>query len=415
MNQKLIVVALGVAFAAAATPVLADTPSVQLVGRVQVQAGDVKIDGLSGNRHQRAIADNEGMSRFGFRINEDLGNGLSAVAFIDWRFGTGAGVGPIAREQWLGLSSKNLGTLTLGRINSTFKLYGHASYDPFVATDLQLRGSGGAMWAPADGFGAAAFIDHAVRYDSPKFGPFEFAAIAAPSNADQADPTVAGALPTNTGGKSNGTDYQVAGRFNFGMGEVVTGYGRDRANGAQRAAAAVNGKNADSEKTWMLGGKIKVGPFGFFTQYDHITNALASGSGGGTSAATTGIGSINSGGIGGCSAGASANSAGDAGTSTGQCNTAMNTNGNGNVWALGTNWTIGNTMLVLQGGRTEANSEGTAPERKARNITAGAVHSLSKRTTLFGGYQRVNVTTANPAGNNTGDRNTWSLGMRHLF
>lgn len=431
MNKKLLI-ALGAAFAASAAPAMADTSSVQLIGRIQAEFGSVKIDNLSGNRRQNAIADNAHQSRFGMRINEDLGNGLSAIAFIDWRFGTGAGTGPVAREQWVGLAGKNWGSVTFGRVNSPFKTYGHTAYDLFVATNLQLRGSGGAMWAPADGFGAGGFVDHAARFESPKWGGFQFAAMLAGNNADQADPTLSGGAAggpnANTGGRGNGVDFQLAGRFDFGMGEVVAGYSRDQANDAQRAAAPVNGKRADDETAWMVGGKLKFGDWGFFAQYDRIRDALAQASGGGTATrnalgvitAGTGIGSISGSG---CVGGASAAGNNDTGITTNQCNTMLNTNGDGNIWSLGTNWKIGNTTLVLQGGRTKANSIGAAPERRASNVTVGAIHALSKRTTVFGGYQRVNVNSTvsvtpatTPASTTSdADRKTWSIGMRHNF
>lgn len=411
MRQLLLVAAIAAAFAP--TFARADTSSVQLVGRVQVEFSDIKINGLSGNRHQRAIADNGGMSRFGFRINEDLGGGLSAIAFIDWKINPGAGTSPFAREQWVGLQGKTWGNITFGRVNSPFKLYGHALYDPLVTTGLQLRGSGGAMWSPQNGFGATGFVDHAIRYETPKWGGLQVAVLLAPSNADQADPTLSAGAPggvtPNTGGKGNGVDYQIAGRYEFGpIGEVVAGFSRDQANDAQRNLPAVNGKKADDERAWMLGGKLKFGDWGFFAQYDRIRDALASASGGGTAAATTGIGSI---GLAGCGFGA-ALAGPDAGISTQQCNTELNTNGDGTIWSIGTNYKVGNTLLILQGGKTKADAVGTAPERRARNVTLGLIYAFSKRTIAYGGVQRVNVDTGTPV---DGDRKTWTLGMRHNF
>ena len=111
--------------------------------------------------------------------------------------------------------------------------------------------------------------------------------------------------------------------------------------------------------------------------------------------------------------------------------------GGGDIWHVGTNYQWGNTQLVAQGGRTNADATGGASGVAARqnnSFTVGAIHSLSKRTSLFGGYQRVtqNATGANAGaitgvtdGENasseaggsygSGSRNTWTMGMRHNF
>jgi predicted porin len=65
--------------------------------------------------------------------------------------------------------------------------------------------------------------------------------------------------------------------------------------------------------------------------------------------------------------------------------------------------------------------------RKAESFTVGAIHNLSKRTSVFGGYQHVYISNANGAGANSFDqytapdyatgkgRATYSIGIRHNF
>jgi hypothetical protein len=115
--------------------------------------------------------------------------------------------------------------------------------------------------------------------------------------------------------------------------------------------------------------------------------------------------------------------------SSGQCNSAMNLGGGGDIWHVGTNYQWGNTQLVAQGGRTNADAIGTTAARENNSFTVGAIHALSKRTSLFGGYQRVTmgVSGADPVllggsdlnatsgGYASGNRNTWTMGMRHNF
>jgi predicted porin len=110
----------------------------------------------------------------------------------------------------------------------------------------------------------------------------------------------------------------------------------------------------------------------------------------------------------------------------------MNAGGDGQIWHVGTNYQWGNTQLVAQGGANHADSAGAAlTDRSARSFTVGAIHSLSKRTSLFGGFSRVtqgatgaNAAATSPGGPDTststgtytaGNRDTWTIGMRHNF
>jgi GBP family porin len=409
MNKKLITLAVASALSA---PLFAhaDNSSVTLFGRVGAEYGSTKIDQAAGanNYRQQVIGDNTGISRWGLLISEDLGNGLKANGRIEFAFRTGNGVTDSAREQWVGLSSKSWGDLQFGRIQSPFKDFaGGTSIDPFVATNLQARGSGGAMYAPANGLGAAAFVDHALRYNSPSFGGFSGSVLFSPSNATQAEGTTGAG---NIGGKGGTSNYQVALKYKFGnAGEIFGGYSQDDASDAQRTAAAVNGRQADDEQVWRIGGAWNFGDFRIAGQYEDISNALA-GNGGTT-----------------CSGGASANGGGDTGISTTQCNTALNTNGDGNIWFLTAQYKIGKTTLVAQGGRTQGDAQGTSVERKARNYTLGAIYQFSKRTRVFGGYQNVSIDGGANAANTPNnaqatvnaaiqpDRSTWTIGMRHDF
>ena len=106
----------------------------------------------------------------------------------------------------------------------------------------------------------------------------------------------------------------------------------------------------------------------------------------------------------------------------------MNSGGDGNIWHAGAQYRLGNTTLVAQGGMTKAHAGGinNAAARSADSFTVGAIHNLSKRTSLFGGYQHVYVDNPNAAGANnqanyiapayaTGSRATYTVGVRHNF
>lgn len=411
MNKKLIVLAvagtLGIPMVASA-----DASNVTIFGRVQAEYQSTKIDQVGTNDYrQETISDNAGQSRWGLKVKEDLGNGLSAIAQVEFAFRTGNGAPDAAREQWVGLSSKSWGTAKFGRVQSPFKDFaGGGTLDVFGSTTLQARGTGGALYAPGNGFGAASHVDHAIRYDSPDFSGFSAAVLLVPVDATQTEPN------SGAGGRGGSNNYQLGLKYKFGKaGEIFGGYSQDEASATQ-ASVITNGLNGDDEQVWRIGAKWKFGDFTIAGQYDSIKNALVGN--GGTS----------------CSGGASASGNESAGTS--QCNSSLNTNGDGDVWFLAAHYQLGKTTLVLQGGKTNADevrSNGVlrAGEREAKNITLGAIYKFSKRTSVYGGYQRVRVdgarSVANTDAGNAGtvaataalttqpDRSTWTIGMRHNF
>ena len=438
MNKKLIALAVAGALGAPLVASAAPGDGVTLFGRAGIEYSSVSIDQTPGfggspaagtpgfsDYRQETLADNFGMSRWGLLIVEDLGGGLKANARVEYHFRTGNGVPDLAREQWVGLSHNAWGALQFGRVHSPFKDFaGGASIDPFVTTSLQARGSGGAMYAPSNGFGAGSFVDHAIRWNSPSWGPFSMALLASPGDATQTDPTLpvgASANAGNVGGKGGTNNYQLGLKFKIGAaGEIFGGYSNDEANDNQKAVLT-NGRFGDDEQVWRLGTAWNFGNFRIAGQYDKIDNALA-----GNGGATCGNGA----------AGVGGGPTGDPGISTQQCNSSLNANGDGDIWFLTTQYKIGKTTLVLQGGATKADSVSnaagvvTANEREAKSLTLGAIHMLSKRTRVFGGYQRVSVDGARSFSNIQGapgttagtvvlaeqpDRSTWSIGMRHDF
>ena len=421
MNKKLIALAVS-GLLSSPLSAIAD---VTLYGRVGVEYSSVDIDQVAGpnNYRQESLGDNAGVSRWGLFIVEDLGNGLKANARIEYAFFAGNGIPDSAREQWVGLSGEHWGALQFGRVHSPFKDFaGGMLLDPFAWTSLQAMGSGGAMYAPINGFGASGWVDHGIRYNSPGWGPFSMALLVSPGDATQTDPAVTnfavnpttgaiGSVPTNggnVGGKGGTSNYQIGLKFKIGTsGEIFGGYSNDEANDIQ-AATITNGVLGDDEQVWRLGTAWNFGNFRIAGQYEKIDNALAGNGGATCTPPSAGLGG------------------GDAGLSTNQCNTSLNANGDGDIWFLTTQYKIGKATLVLQGGATKADAIGTMNEREAKNMTAGAIYSLSKRTRVFGGYQRVNVDGARNVANTTTtaatpilttqpDRSTWTLGMRHEF
>jgi len=91
----------------------------------------------------------------------------------------------------------------------------------------------------------------------------------------------------------------------------------------------------------------------------------------------------------------------------------MNLGGDGNLWFTGGQYDWGNTSFVAQGGMANAHGlTGGPASREVSSFTVGAIHNLSKRSSLFGGYQRAMIDGASVTFR---DSNTWSVGMRHNF
>jgi predicted porin len=359
------------------------------------------------------LNDNARSSRWGLQISEDLGRGLKAIARLEQGINTGSGTANTPREQWVGLSSAQWGDVKFGRVQSPFKDFaGGMTIDPFAYTTLQANGAGATMTGSANGMGSGAngFVNGAIRFDSIQTDGFSFAGLLMPGDANSFDPTKVGTQDQSawgggqgyTGGKNGEWDGQGAAKYagNY-MGTAYTvfgGYSRDNANDAQKALVATLGSR--TEETWRAGGTLKYDNLQVVGQYERITNAIGAAS---------------------CT-GAAALAANPVVASSGQCNSAMNLGGDGSIWHVGTNYQWGNTQLVAQGGATTAEAIGTSAGRDARSFTVGAIHSLSKRTSLFGGYQRVTMGAGQleAAGTDTGtyvqgNRNTWTMGMRHNF
>ncbi|GKS69888.1 outer membrane protein (porin) [Nitrosomonas sp. PY1] len=410
MKKKLISLAVA---GALATPMVASAQgtNVTLFGSVQAEYATVNKDGQSS---QALIGDETGRSKFGAQITEELGGGLKAKARVEYGFSTGSGALGIARERWVGLANDQWGEMKLGRVQSPFKDFaGGMTIDPFAYTTLQASGSGGLMTASANGLGsgASSFVNSAARYDSPRVEGFSMAAILMPGDANRLDPSnfypatsSQGGSQSNSGGEDGEWDFQVAGKYDAKIQDhdfgVFGGYSRDNISKRQQATLGTT----SNEHVWRGGAFWSFRNFRLGGQYERVTNAIG--------AAT-------------CSNQAAlGNPATGLGDTYGQCNSAMHLGGNGQLWFVGGQYDWGNTSLVAQGGMSQANSTtnlapgavGDLAKREFSQFTVGLIHNLSKRSSLFGGYQRGMVD--DKAGNSTSlfrDSNTYTVGMRHNF
>lgn len=403
MNKKLMALAIAGVMAVPLTAA-ADGTHVTIFGRLQAEYATVDVDGFNA---QSAVSDDALQSRWGLQIAEDLGMGLQAIGRIEYALNPGGDIKHTAREQWVGLRGDQWGELKFGRVQSVLRDFaGGLNVDAFAETSLHANGSGGLMVSSANGYGSGehGFVSSAVRYDSPVVEGFSVAGLLMPGDADKNDPVWGGvnANPANAGGENGEWDFQVGAKYN-GQFDIVGvdlfgAYSRDNISKWQKAAGVKK-----DEQIWRGGAIISVEDFRLRGQFDYVLNANPYG-GAASCTEAAAFGEYSA-----------INPTISADGGRGQCNSAMNANGDGYLWIAGADYTIGNTMLVAQGGMTKAKSEGLANRRNVENITVGVIHNLSRRSSLFGGYQRVWVKDRNLAPGVDADRNVYSVGIRHDF
>lgn len=370
--------------------------SLKIVGRIQSEYAHIDTEGFSS---QSQVNDPTFFSSWGFRVFENLGNGFQAQAMIDFGFNTNDAVQG-SREMFVALHNAAYGTLKIGRTHSPFADFaGGWTIDPFVYTTLQAGGSGGTMIASANGLGSGAYsaVNSVVRFTSVDLNGFSFAAMLMPGDANKLEAHLGGVLggpggnTGNTGGEDGEWDVQVAAKYVMQLQdhtfEVFGGYSRDNVSTAQKRITAVN---LNTEEVGRIGGVWSYKNFQLQGQYDFIYDAI----GASTCSDAAALGAITD-------------------VASRQCNSAMNPGGDGDIWYVGGQYKLGNATLVAQGGMSDADKTAVFESREAKSFTVGGLYHLSTRTNLFGGYQRVNVIDRNNTEDR--DRNTWTVGLRHLF
>lgn len=131
------------AIAMAACSAAGAQSSVTLSGVIDLNVEHLKSGGRSVNR-----VSSGGLStpRIAFSGQEDLGGGMKALFRHELQFNADTGVGPLARESYVGLSG-SAGTLTLGRQNTpSYSIAGYA--DPGYFPDYGLVGNMQFFFAP---------------------------------------------------------------------------------------------------------------------------------------------------------------------------------------------------------------------------------------------------------------------------
>ncbi len=226
MQKKLIAMAVGATIAAA--PFVSAQAGVKLRGMLEVELVNTdggKLDGVL------AQGDAGGRSRVFIDASKDLGNGMKAFGRYAWKLDPSNGSQFSPRDQFVGLKG-GFGKVQFGRIPTPYKMNGGVKWDPYTATFLEARRSGGMS---GDSLGHNGFVNDIILYGSPKLGGVKFQV-----------GYVADELTTGKGGNKDGTDkpaqngsFLAGGTGTFGPISVIAAY----QNIKQRAVGSGAGKD----------------------------------------------------------------------------------------------------------------------------------------------------------------------------
>ncbi len=326
-------------------------------------------------------------SRWGLRGAEDLGGGLKAIFTLENGFGINDGTlkqggREFGRQAFVGLSSNQFGSVTLGRQYDSMVDY----VGPLALTGTQYGGTQFAHPFDNDNLNNSFRINNSVKYQSVNYGGFKFGALYGFSN--------------QANGFANNRAYSAGASYNWGGLNVGAAYLQLNSNGALGAAAAFNAGGAVSsdntffaarQQTWGTGASYTFGPLTGGIVYTQTNLSGLAGIGAGASGQSAGVGFAS--------------------------NSAHFQNFEGNLrYALTPALSVAGSYTY-----TRASLAGTRPHWNQFNLQTA--YALSKRTDVYlqGEYQQVNenaVVNADINGLAASSNNKQvavTAGLRHRF
>ncbi|ABE36222.1 gram-negative porin family protein [Paraburkholderia xenovorans LB400] len=221
-------------------------------------------------------------SRWGLKGSEDLGSGFRAIFQIESGINLNSGAfaqggTPFGRQAYVGLSSAQYGSLTLGRQYDMI-FYFPASISP-VAIGSVIFGHPGDL----DNTAHSLRVNNAVRYMSPNFGPFTFGG----------EYSVGGIVgnTTSNSGYSLGAEFAngpltIAAAFEYFKNPTSatagSGFFTGNSNGISPLALSLNSAytSATAYQVFTVAGNYVIGPFtlmasGSQTEYANLGGGFA--------------------------------------------------------------------------------------------------------------------------------------------
>ena len=381
MKKTLMVAALSGVFATAAHA----QSSVTLYGLID--AGLTYTNNQGGQHNFKMTSGSVNGSRWGLRGAEDLGGGLKAIFTLENGFGINDGTlkqggREFGRQAFVGLSSNQFGSVTLGRQYDSMVDY----VGPLALTGTQYGGTQFAHPFDNDNLNNSFRINNSVKYQSVNYGGFKFGALYGFSN--------------QANGFANNRAYSAGASYNWGGLNVGAAYLQLNSNGALGAAAAFNAGGAVSsdntffaarQQTWGTGASYTFGPLTGGIVYTQTNLSGLAGIGAGASGQSAGVGFAS--------------------------NSAHFQNFEGNLrYALTPALSVAGSYTY-----TRASLAGTRPHWNQFNLQTA--YALSKRTDVYlqGEYQQVNenaVVNADINGLAASSNNKQvavTAGLRHRF
>lgn len=261
---------LKLALVPAALAVLSSAASAQMVisGRLDMGVLYSPVDLTKGTDKNWQVAESSN-ARLNFSGREDLGGGLTAFFMIEHRFFADTGAITDANtfwrdKSWVGLDSKSLGEVKIGRLHSPqYGLAVAGRYEAFFGDSYASMGTRGAK--------SANQWNNSVYYTTPNLAGFTAGVILQAGESTQARGE-GGHLNYVNGPLSLAVSYQkerdsVAGAAGDAKGDTLKtatfgGYydfGVARIMGTYAKSTDVNITNTGSEVVWTVGARVPVG------------------------------------------------------------------------------------------------------------------------------------------------------------
>lgn len=276
MQKKIIVVALAAAFAA---PAFADTANVNVYGAVNMSVESINNgDSAAGAKGSVMNKVSSNVTKLGFKGNQDLGDGVSAIWQIEQQIDIDDAYSATAtaatnksthytfatRNSFVGLSDKALGTVQLGKMDTPYKV-STRSLDAFGDSLADNRSLMGGVKGKSAELAFDGRDGDSVAYTSPEMVGLTLA-VAYIVGAEQNSATT-----VNQGSATSFAAMYKAGDLSANLGYEVHSFG-------SAGSGTLAGTDGQKETAMKVGVGYKLDALYLSAIYEKTNDTLAAGS-----------------------------------------------------------------------------------------------------------------------------------------